>query len=67
MRPSKKDLRIIRCFKCLLVLLAIMAAWLISEAIEIYGLPEFMTFDKSIENSKIRFDSNGNRINRGWE
>ena len=54
-------------FKSALVALALMFAWLVFDILDSYGF-EWTTYDKSLEQSKMRFDQKGNRLNRnGWE
>jgi len=53
-------------FKSALVMLILMLAWLVSDILDSYGF-EWPAYDKSLDQSKVRFDSNGNRLNRqGW-
>jgi len=54
-------------FKSALVMLIVLFAWLAYDIIDSYDI-EWPTYDKSLEQSKMRFDQNGNRLNRkGWE
>jgi len=54
-------------FKSVIVMCFVGLAWVACDILDSYDF-EWPTYDKTIENSKIRFDSNGNRMNGyRWE
>jgi len=62
-----KEYKQIICFKCVLIIMAILFVWVACDIIDSYDI-EWPAYNKFIEDSKMRFDQNGNRLNRqGWE
>jgi len=64
MKPSKKELKLLRYFKSLIIFCLLMIAYVAYDLIDEYGLSEMTACDYM---DCQKYDRNGNRINRGWE